>query len=373
MANPAGILDDALRRGTRDLSTPIVKDADIAARIELVARSRTGAGIRFLLACALAKADNPGLDIRKPYSEIGGNDSYSGRSYDETYITSFINQNRLPCNVTTAFLTPAFRTKNYVLTQDVNLGGKPPILYHTVLQLLADVQEGRLYADDLLAEAIRILLLIRDENRRRIENQLDALREAEAGGSSPLSSEGIIKLIEQHIASPNASRLPVLIIAAIYETASNNLGERILALQSHNAADEQTGSMGDVEITLTDDEQVVTSYEMKMKRVTVDDIDRALQKIGRYSHRIDNYIFITTDVIEDNVREYALEQYARTGGTEIVVLDCVGFLRHFLHLFHRLRIQFLESYQELVLAEPESAVRQELKETLLTLRRAAET
>jgi DNA adenine methylase len=51
----------------------------------------------------------------------------------------------------------------------------------------------------------------------------------------------------------------------------------------------------------------------------------------------------------------------------------MGFLRHFLHLFHRLRIRFLEAYQNLLLAEPESAVRQELKESFLTLRRAAET
>lgn len=73
------------------------------------------------------------------------------------------------------------------------------------------------------------------------------------------------------------------------------------------------------------------------------------------------------------VKRYAFEQYARTGGTEVVVLDCIGFLRHFLHLFHRLRSQFLETYQALVLAEAESAVRQEMKETFLTLRRAAET
>ena len=106
---------------------------------------------------------------------------------------------------------------------------------------------------------------------------------------------------------------------------------------------------------------------MKMKRVTVEDM------IAGAGYRLDNYIFITTDAIDEQVKAYAAEQYANTGGTEIVVLDCIGFLRHFLHLFHRLRIQFLEAYQDLLLAEPESAVRQELKETFLTLRRAAET
>jgi DNA adenine methylase len=65
--------------------------------------------------------------------------------------------------------------------------------------------------------------------------------------------------------------------------------------------------------------------------------------------------------------------FDQTGGIEFVVLDCIGFLRHFLHLFHRLRMQFLEAYQALVLAEPDSAVRHELKILLLALRRATET
>ncbi len=62
----------------------------------------------------------------------------------------------------------------------------------------------------------------------------------------------------------------------------------------------------------------------------------------------------------------------RTGGIEFVILDCISFLRHFLHLFYRLRMQFLEAYQTLLLAKPESAVRHELKVSFLALRRAAE-
>jgi hypothetical protein len=65
--------------------------------------------------------------------------------------------------------------------------------------------------------------------------------------------------------------------------------------------------------------------------------------------------------------------YDQTGGIEIVVLDCIGFLRHFLHLFHRLRMDFLDTYQELLLDEPDSAVSQPLKEAFLALRQAAES
>ncbi|NJL10520.1 MAG: hypothetical protein HC908_11055 [Calothrix sp. SM1_7_51] len=98
-----------------------------------------------------------------------------------------------------------------------------------------------------------------------------------------------------------------------------------------------------------------------------------MQKIGYSEHKIDNYIFITTDFIDEDVREYAADIYEQTGGIELVILDCISFLRYFLHLYHRLRMNFLEVYQQLVLDEPESAVSQPLKEAFLALRQAAES
>ena len=110
---------------------------------------------------------------------------------------------------------------------------------------------------------------------------------------------------------------------------------------------------------------------MKDKRVTTVDIDIALQKLSKYGNKIDNYIFITTDVIEIEVTEYAKGLYENTG-VEFAVLDCLGFIRHYLHFFHRHRNKFLNIYQDMVLAETTSAVSQPLKEAFLALRRAAE-
>ncbi len=191
--------------------------------------------------------------------------------------------------------------------------------------------------------------------------------------SVPLSVQNIVDLLQQHLNCKGASRLPVLIVAAAYTAAEKNLGERAKPLQAHTAADIATGATGDVEITLVNDDKLVTSYEMKMRRVTREDIDHALHKINDCGQRVDNYIFITTDTIEPDISEYAASLYEQTGGIEFVVLDCIGFLRHFLHLFHRLREDFLDWYQEFVLQEPESAVRLELKEAFLALRQAAES
>jgi len=45
------------------------------------------------------------------------------------------------------------------------------------------------------------------------------------------------------------------------------LGERVLHIHSHNAADKQAGAAGDLEITLVGDDDVASAYEMKMKAV----------------------------------------------------------------------------------------------------------
>ena len=110
---------------------------------------------------------------------------------------------------------------------------------------------------------------------------------------------------------------------------------------------------------------------MKDKRVTKTDIDIALQKLSTTKNKIDNHIFITTDIITIEVTEYAKSLYEKTT-VEFAVLDCIGFIRHFLHFFHRQRNNFLNIYQSMVIAEPTSSVSQPLKEVFLVLRRAAE-
>ncbi len=366
---PSGILEHAYHQAANHSSKSFVDDEEIREKIDYVCRSQTRSGIRALLACSLAKVHNPLVDIRKPYANLG-NDSYSGRTYDERYVISLINNYNLPCTSTTAFLTPAFRTKNIALVPGINLGGRPAKLYEYIIALLNYVEAGYLSAECLLVETIRNLLVLKYEKQRRISSLLDALEQSE--DEITLSSEDIVSLVQQHIGLTNTSRLPVLVVAAAYQAAAEKLGERILPLQAHNAADEQTGALGDLEIMLVGDGKVVTSYEMKMKQVTKDDVDRALQKV-RNLNRVDNYIFITTEKIDEDVTRYAQSLYAPTGGIEFVILDCIGFLRHCLHLFHRLRLEFLEAYQQLVLKEPESAVRQALKEAFLALRQVAES
>lgn len=370
-STPLAILDAAYTEAASGLALPFISNQQLSQVVEYVCQyPNNRAPVRLLLACCLAKIHDPSVDIRKPYTELGER-SFSGRTYDETFIGPFVTAHELPCNSTTAFLTPAFRTNQLVLEPGIVLGGRPKALYDAVIELLHAVETEHITALQLLTETIRYLLLLRNERIQRMQSLLSELRQSEE--DIHLSSEDIVTLIEQHLRMPRSARLPVLVVAAAYRAASPQLGEQVIPLQSHNAADEQTGALGDLEVTLVGANQVVTTYEMKMKTVTRGDIDRALQKLQQAATRIDNYIFITTAPIDDDVTHYAESRYRATGGIEFVILDCVGFLRHFLHLFHRLRLAFLESYQDLLLNEPESAVRQELKEAFLAMRRASES
>ena len=361
MENCSQLLEAALNRAQANPGHSFIHDDEIAARVLSVANCPGNrAGVRLLMACMLAKLHRPEIDPRKPYAKIGGKDCFSGRSYDEQFIGAFITKYNLPCNSTTAFLTPTLRNMDQTLTTKVVLVGRPMAMYQTALQLLDDVRKGKVSAQDVLNEAIRLLLLDRDARNARLKTLLSGV--GRAADSLPLSSEDTVNLIEQHLRCKGSSRLPVLIVAAAYEAAKTRLGERVLNLTAHNAADEQTGAVGDVQITVLGEDKVVTSYEMKSKSVQRSDIDRAIQKIARQGKHIQNYIFITTEAVPDDIREYARSKYDETGGVEIPILDCIGFLRHFLHLFHRLRRDFLDQYQLLVLREPDSAVSQGLKE-----------
>ncbi len=372
MGTPSDLLDRILDEAQKLGKTPAISDDDICTRIDYVCRCPNNrAGVRLLMSCMLAKIDRPDIDPRKPYTEIGDDDCFSGRTYDERYLTHFISTNRLPCNSSTAFLTPALRNHSSTLTTNTKLVGRPPMVYEYTLQLLDDAVFGTVTAKQILTETVRILLKVRQENRSRLEDQTKALRHGD--DSLPLSSDRIIILLQQHLACRHSSRLPVLIVTAAYHAATNQIGEIANPLKSHLSADKQSGALGDVEICLMNEERVKTVYEMKSKRVTQNDIDRALQKIAETKPPVDNYIFITTEPVSDEVLDYARTLYDQTGGIEIAILDCIGFVRHYLHLFHRLRTDFLDAYQRLVLEEPDSAVNQPLKEAFLSLRLASES
>jgi DNA adenine methylase len=211
MQTPVDILDTAFKRATVSIQRgeSLMISPEVVEKIEYVCRLWNKSGIRFILASTLAKIDDPKLDIRKPFSQqLKENDAYSGRKYDEKFVAVFLNRHDLQavCNPTTAFLTPAYRTKGIALSMDAEIVGKPQKLYRTLLELLDYVYIGQVPPEDLLTETIKWLLIIRDERRQRIQSLLANLSVLD-DEDIPLSADAIVKLIRQHLDSPRSSRL----------------------------------------------------------------------------------------------------------------------------------------------------------------------
>jgi hypothetical protein len=212
---PNEILNDCLATANKNLPKSFLSDPSIREKVEIICRCNTNkAPIRFLISCFLAKIDRPAIDIRKPYTEIQGNDNYSGRAYDEGFVEGFVAKHKLPCNSTTAFLTPAFRNIDRLLTTDLVLVGKPREVYNFTLDLLELVYQKPLNAETLLKEILRFLLIIKAENEGRMKQLIADLKQSD--DVLPLSSEQIVTLLLQHLNCKNSSRLPVLIVAAAY-------------------------------------------------------------------------------------------------------------------------------------------------------------
>jgi hypothetical protein len=231
MPTPSEILEAAMQQAEANRAAPQVEIARIVEDVKYICElSQNRSGPRFMMACLLAKTYKPEIDIRKPYKtsrkasdtedSLG---SYGGRNYDEKYVANFVIKYQLPCNSTTAFLTPAYRTKgNLVLTPGIEITGRPVELYTTLVRLLDDVFQNRVMPKNLLAEVIRRLLILRDENQQRIEMLLEGLRAS--ARDIPLSAEAITQLIQGHLSFARASRLPVLEVTSAYRTASNHQG-----------------------------------------------------------------------------------------------------------------------------------------------------
>jgi hypothetical protein len=174
--SPDQILDISFTVAGRSLNTSFVQQADICERIEYVCQCRSNrAGVRLLMSCVLAKTDKPKVDPRKPYTEIGTPDCFSGRGYDEQYISPFITKNKLPVNITTAFLTPALRNIDHPLSVSQGLVGSPKKLYIKTIQLLDDVATGKIQANIVLQEAIRILITMRNESEARMQSLISTI------------------------------------------------------------------------------------------------------------------------------------------------------------------------------------------------------
>ncbi|GAB6077272.1 restriction endonuclease, SacI family [Desulfurobacterium crinifex] len=360
---------EQLYKKAEEIQAPVALPEDIGEQLEVLIRSSVGAPLRVLLALLMAKIINPQVNILYPSTNAKEvPEAFSGRTVDEHCIQALIDIFKLPLMQTTGFLTPTFRTPALPIPE--NLGDviqKNVTIYNAFSNIIHRIQNGDLKAEDVLIETLRRLINLKKEREAEIKGKLNQLSKEDLD----FSAEDIVSIISQLLSIPKhkTSRIPVLVIAALHKTLEECLQERLKPLENHTAADSKTGALGDIELVV-DDGYVVRVYEIKDKVITETDINKALKKILKLNNdkraKLRQYLFVTTKSIEDSILSKAHEIY-KDLGVEMTILDCLGFTRHFLHLFFPFRLMFINNLTEFVMREPDSSVSHALKEYYISL------
>jgi hypothetical protein len=181
-----------------------------------------------------------------------------------------------------------------------------------------------------------------------------------------LSAGLVFGFIQNLLRCPGSGRLQQLAVAAMFQIIGRDSGR---ARKFISASPVQPLSVPLIECD--DPDRGVSVYCRSSGVITRTAIEPMLARLLTSVERPSHVVWVTADPIDPMVLEYAAGVYERTGGIEFAVLDCLEFVRHFLHLFHRHRTAFLDAYQSLVLREPDSAVSFALKKAFLVLREAA--
>jgi DNA (cytosine-5)-methyltransferase 1 len=228
------------------------------------------------------KAAFPELDVRYHQVQIGA--PFSFRPISEKVVYPWLARNHFE-GAKSGWQTRTFeRPKPFTMDFEENIEG----VKEAFLTIYDEVQQHEANA----AEGLAYLLLRQMELR---EHKKVVLAEPTIDDINV-----IVKLLEKHFtysySSKGASRLPVLAMHAIYSVMIKQLmrfeGMTLLPLKSHSAADEQTGSVGDIEVSQPDGnifEALEIKHNQKIEKEVIED---SVRKI--LGHQLDRYYILTT-------------------------------------------------------------------------------
>lgn len=243
-----------------------------------------------IVTCLAIKSARPGVDVRYHQTQIQKDtDRPAGvnfRGISEDTIYPWLNRNRFEGAKSGWQTRTLERPKPYLLTYDENIA-------HVKSEFLAvfdEIEEKGQNAFDALVYLIWKQVVRREEVRITL--------------SIPKTQDigTIVELFRLHFfrsykGAKGASRLPVLALHAIYSVMVPELrryaGKTVLALNEHSAADSQTGSIGDIEVSDDETLEIFEAVEVK-HNLTITEAIAADVQLKVMDKAITRYYILTT-------------------------------------------------------------------------------
>jgi DNA (cytosine-5)-methyltransferase 1 len=132
------------------------------------------------------------------------------------------------------------------------------------------------------------------------------------------------------------SRLPVLALYAVYQIITQELHryaeKELQLLESHSAADSQTGAAGDIEVNDRDGAKYEAVEVKHGQRITMEMVDDAARKIAPY--KLNRFYLLTThpECRPDEAMQARLDDIRAKIGCQIIVNGVLPTLQYYLRL-----------------------------------------
>ncbi|QYX31312.1 DNA methyltransferase [Sphaerospermopsis torques-reginae] len=201
--------------------------------------------IQVIITSLLKKIIQPEQDIRLHMAKFPN--GYSARVLDTKVTTPFF-KNKFPryANKETAFLTKATRAEIiWNFEEGVKLPLRSKTLVEPFIKFIDKIENQSINIEDCLIYIFTQLHIIIQSQEAVFTATLEI-----AGFTNTLNIDIVMKMLERHFAEPLSSRLPVIVIYAIYKQLFKNIrrfeNKILLPLNVHTSADKHGYS--DIEI-----------------------------------------------------------------------------------------------------------------------------
>ena len=307
---------------------------------EALRNCTTSRGVLAVLITLLTKKIvSPKQDIRLHQAGMKG--GFSGRALDEKVVTPLLRDWDFPAMSSSGWLTRSLE-QNRPYNRNYPGNMRPPKLKTAFLKAVGSAQSDPDLARRALVFLLAGLVKWREAN--------DSVRLDRPVG---LPIVKIVDRLSRHFSFPQkgASRLPVLAIFAIYEQLTREMRRyeqcRLLPLESHTAADEKTGLLGDVQI-VDRDGNPVEAIEIKHNiPVTVDLVNACYAKFRTTTVKT-FYLLSTSEELRNESRIKArIEEIRQDHGCQVIANGLLASLKYYLRLLKNADA-FIVAYANLV-------------------------
>ncbi|HCQ22844.1 MAG: DNA methyltransferase [Aphanizomenon flos-aquae LD13] len=306
--------------------------------------------IQVIITSLLKKIIKPEQDIRLHMAKFPN--GYSARVLDNKVTTPFFKIN-FPryANKETAFLTKATRAEIiWNFEEGIKLPFRSKSLVEPFLTLIDKIENQKIDIKNCLVYILAQLYLLCQSQEVVFAETLEV-----ANSVNIININKVMKMVERHFEEPLSSRLPVIVIFAIYKQLFKTIrrfeNKKLLPLNVHTSADKH--GYGDIEIR----DYYNNPFEiLEIKHNIPIDRNMILDIVKKSANTtIERYYILTTYkdcFINQDEEEYINElilNIKRESGLEIIANGIVNTLKYYL--------RFIEDYHEFIKTYTEELVK----------------